>query len=529
LTRLSNSLVPGSALLLALGCGQVIGLSEYEIDESLDAESADGSGGTSGGDGDVTGGGGIDGEGGADSGGTGGTDPDGSGGGAPIGCEDDCDDDNECTVDACVGNKCTHIALGQAEPCAGGVCNGSSIAPACVRCADTQGGTDTDAGCTEEAPTCNENGDAPICTGCEQDSDCSDTNECTSDTCNAAGECVIGTAPAGTACNGGVCNGAVNSESCEVCVDDGSANTRDTGCGPAAPICDASGTPSCNTCVDDSDVMGIDSGCSAGAPLCINDSCSTCINDASGLETDTGCNAGAPLCVNDRCQQCVVPADCADDGHACSVETCNSGVCETAYNHTACAENSDVCKKNVQCTSSGCTSEDDSALIDLLEGDGDFESNASWVGDTQYIRTPLSGAAHGGSQVAQMTTGSNQDNNLYQVLDLPAGTQSLTTRGYYKSYGTGTDHADDFVLVGYWNNSFIVDAALSTGILVGDDDPLVSDWTLFESTIQYADLDQFPSAGQVEFDLVGATDGNGSIRYYAVDDVVVEALVCPAP
>ncbi|MEZ4287363.1 MAG: hypothetical protein R3A47_04300 [Polyangiales bacterium] len=186
-------------------------------------------------------------------------------GGVCRGClEDaDCDDLNSCTADTCVSQECSFSARALGDSCAGGVCNGDAMAPACVVCVDN--GAGTDAGCTAGAPDCVNSGGLK-CTGCGTNADCEDGNECTTNTCGS-GTCGTAATAAGTSCNGGdgVCNGNASAPACVVCIDDVAGSGMDSGCTVAEPFCDRSGaTPVCAECLD-SGSCGSGEICVAGA------------------------------------------------------------------------------------------------------------------------------------------------------------------------------------------------------------------------------------------------------------------------
>ncbi len=142
-----------------------------------------------------------------------------------VSCEkhSDCDDQNDCTVDACsTDGACTHTPEDPGEACNGGVCDGSSGPDACVACVDNEKGTTIDAGCDVQAPLCAEGG----CTTCidTEDDDGQDLG-CTKDAplctdsgcveCETAADC---TAPndecATVACADGVCKVTLHDDQC---------------------------------------------------------------------------------------------------------------------------------------------------------------------------------------------------------------------------------------------------------------------------------------------------------------------------
>lgn len=252
-----------------------------------------------------------------------------------------------------------------------------------------------------------------------------------------------------------------------------------------------------------------------------------CEDDQSGADVDTGCDDVSPMCWNGSCVECLTEADCADDGQTCSVEECNDGACERAFDDTLCPHFGDPCLAS-ECTPDGCVETDVSTTFDLLEGKGTFEAESGWSFDEDAEFTiPLQGSAHGGSKVALMTSGAAQYGNVYIELDIPDGTISLTIEGYYRSFGVGTDHGDDFFFVGYWDEAEEEMYGLAVDTLDDVNAAEVSTWTYFSETIDYDQL-RLSNDGTVEFDLVGTTDGGilANNRNFAADDIEVLARVC---
>jgi hypothetical protein len=90
----------------------------------------------------------------------------------------DCADPNPCTADTCNSvSGCQHLAVSDGTSCADGtVCNGSELC---------QSGL-----CAPGFPL-----------------DCSDSNECTADSCDPVNGCEHASEPDGTPCTGGSCTG----------------------------------------------------------------------------------------------------------------------------------------------------------------------------------------------------------------------------------------------------------------------------------------------------------------------------------
>lgn len=119
--------------------------------------------------------------------------------------DEDCDDDNECTVEACSSRRCVFQTAPAGEPCVGGVCSGVPGAESCGVCLDTEAGDGVDQGCTEGAPVCDMEQVPPACTGCSTHDDCDDGFECTTDTCNDSKVCVYETNDSLCESTGDVC------------------------------------------------------------------------------------------------------------------------------------------------------------------------------------------------------------------------------------------------------------------------------------------------------------------------------------
>lgn len=494
---------------VAPGCGTIIGLDDYEVVDEASSSSGGrntGSGGSDNTGGDTSSAGTS--SGGSDTGGN------GTGGGSPNTCDDGCDDDNDCTTDACVEGECLNEPVDEGEACDGGYCNADAD---CVACLDDKSGYSTDTGCNSITPSCDTSTDVPvckgcmvdadcndlddctidkcdahwcvaptsflpagsacgdpghacndsgkcsdcwdtsnggvdagcqagagscdisgpepICTGCTTASDCDDGNECTQQTCNGQGQCVLTPIAQGNGCSGGVCNGVQGNEACIACIDDDSGVTAsdvdsgcenvagkpyctvtpsgpacqpcmntiasagpsdvDAGCTGSAPLCvaDAGGILSCTRCANTQPDNGsalVDDGCSVSTPFCVGSgsarACRACVNDVSGTGVDSGCSAGAPMCdANGVCRQCLVNSDCASDGFSCTNEVCNSGVCSSPKDNTKCSNlDGNVCTRpTCEATSgtgpTGCVEVNISVITDLVttsasSGNGGFEA-----------------------------------------------------------------------------------------------------------------------------------------------------------
>lgn len=159
----------------------------------------------------------------------------------PCSADDECDDGNDCTQDACDLGTCSWANTGAActddsNECTKDVC----VAGACAHQpldADAACASDGDA-CTLDACSsggCQHGFDTGVC-ACSQDQHCDDGNPCTDDKCNAgaceytenAATCDDGVAcTQNDVCSGGICAGVNATEAC----DDGDVCTVDDTCG----------------------------------------------------------------------------------------------------------------------------------------------------------------------------------------------------------------------------------------------------------------------------------------------------------
>ena len=196
----------------------------------------------------------------------------------------DCDDQKQCTTDACVGGECENTI--RTGACDDG--NPDTIGDACVN-----------AECV---------GDLVVCTAANAAVKCDDDNPCTTDEC-IAGDCEH------SAVNGGEC-------------DDGNANTIDDTCVNGVCI---GGTAECTK----------DSDCDDGND-CTDDVCD--IDKCFYPATVGPCDDGNKYTVNDKCigGKCVgEEADCyyaseCDDDNICTTDSCVNGACQFTNKTGAC-------------------------------------------------------------------------------------------------------------------------------------------------------------------------------------------------
>lgn len=169
--------------------------------------------------------------------------------------------------------------------------------------------------------------------GSESDVDCGGScGKCAdAKACNQAADCLSGT------CNNGVC--AVTA-SCSDMVKNGSESDVDCG-GSCSQKCAVG-----KTCASSSDCQS--SVCGNG--MCVAPTCSDAVKNGAETDVDCGGSCGQKCSIGKTCTQaadcqsgtcsngvctssvqCTVAADCAGSDTACSVRTCNSGVCGRNY------------------------------------------------------------------------------------------------------------------------------------------------------------------------------------------------------
>ncbi len=242
-----------------------------------------------------------------------------------------CDDNNKCTIDACVDGICTHTEVNCDD---GNICTDDSCDPATGECI-------------------HEDNTAP----------CDDGNACTENDVCVEGECTAGTP---LTCNNGLfCDGLETCDAINGCqdgadplVDDGVACTDDS--------CDETAdkvvhTPVDSRCSDDDVCNGIET-CDP-ATGCTNPDDLVCNNGlfCDGLETCdaiNGCQDGADPLV--------------DDGVACTDDSCDETADKVVHTpvDSRCSDD-DVCNGIETCDpATGCTNPDDLVCNNGLFCDG---------------------------------------------------------------------------------------------------------------------------------------------------------------
>lgn len=530
------SFVLGSVGLLA-GCGQILGLGDYEEVDDVTTTSGGGAGGaggvggsaggsggsagaTDGGSGG-TGGAGTTASGGTDTGGTGAdggaggstSTTMGSGGSAGAGpC--DCDERNPCLTSECDENgMCVPKALGT-ECLSGnfsGVCDDEQQ---CVPCVDDAEDFEVDSGCPETAPQCDDGGDVPECTGCTENEDCDDGVSCTADTCDD-GRCLRALLPAGAECPDGVCNGGGASNSCVPCVDN-QATGLDAGCEAALPLCDATQSPAvCVECLAAADCDD-DNECTTetcSSKLCVlqtvpageecvggvcsgvagSESCGVCLDTVTGDGVDQGCTEGAPVCdmaqVPPACTGCTTHDDC-DDGFECTTDTCNeSQVCVYETDDGLCEASGDACLANQCVAGSGCTLVDATQQQQLL-ADGSFDSASNvWGEYSAVFGGVIVEEGYYGDWLADTPTrfvwmggAYEESSEVWQNVIVPEGAQSLTVSFAYHVASDDMPYLPDYNTMGAELRSGDGTTVHHVFQTLGNQDTN-ADWTVFTETI----------------------------------------------
>ena len=295
---------------------------------------------------------------------------DGSCGGAPVTCEDD----NDCTADACEGGQCLHApqdgecddgdSCTDADQCKEGACVGSQVADCDDADPCTADGCDPGGGCTH----------APL-----SDVECDDDSECTLPGQCSDGECLP---VAGDGCDDGdpctqdSCDGS--GQVCEHapasgvgCTDEDPCTTEDTcvagGCVGAPLDCDDENPCTLDTCGDGGCTnTALDAVCDDGDACTQGDSCASGVCEGAKVTCADGNPCTADAC--DPAQGCVftpAPAPC-DDGDPCTaVDVCSGGTCTSGVN--AACDDDDACTNDLCAPGGGCSHTFNTAACD----DGD--------------------------------------------------------------------------------------------------------------------------------------------------------------
>jgi hypothetical protein len=244
-----------------------------------------------------------------------------------------CDDGIPCTSDSCSEGGCVHEAetsCNDEDPCTSDVCEPGH-------------------GCRNEI-------DVQICPGCFTDSDCVNTNVCTTTTCKA---CSAAGCPPGFQRRCETKNIAAFCDDGDACTTPDQCDAGNCVSGPPKPCADGIG--------------------------CTIDSCkgSTGVCSSTGADLSPSCNDGVG-CTLDGCDveqgcffdpsQCTCQTDekCPDDGNPCTAQVCEDGICvvEDEPQGAPCVAEI-ACASTVACDGNGACAIDKLAAIGTLCDDFD--------------------------------------------------------------------------------------------------------------------------------------------------------------
>lgn len=390
-------------------------------------------------------------------------------------CESDgdCDDDDECTVDLCVGGACDHEfiqiddglfcngrescdsvtgrVMSSGDPCAGHAASFCiEEAQRCAVCAEDSDCDDEDV-CTIDLCDadwrCAHILDCAFddacrgregCPACFEDAHCDDDNVCTVDTC-AGGDCVhdfLDAIDDGLFCNG--------EDSCE-----GGELVH------AGDPCAGTDFPACDEISDTCFACEIDAECDDG-DACTRDWCAdrNCLHFVPNPDDGVFCNGAevcdplsgevsrsgdpcigtdSPYCVerSRSCAECLTDADCGASD--CEVSFCGaSGACEV---ERECALHLE-CAVGEACTPPGCCRESSAeATIDIVPLlDGPYEPGELVDFDICVRRTSL--ASMPDVRLIQFDFAS-MESALGEPIEFTFETSSIAD-DLYRDFGFGT-------------------------------------------------------------------------------------------
>ena len=224
--------------------------------------------------------------------------------------DEDCNDDNPCTIDECISEVCQYsnapagttcrAAVGdcdEEETCTGNspVCPDDEMVPAGTECRPAVNACDTAELCDGVNPDCPADAFEPPGTPCgdPSDTDCTDP-----DGCDGAGTCLPNDEPPGTACGNPEDNECTDPDTCD-----------------GAGTCQANDAPPGTPCGDGSDTQCTDPDTCNGAGFCLDnhEPDGTACDDELWCTVDDECATG--VCVG-------VDRDCSD-GLDCTTDFCD--------------------------------------------------------------------------------------------------------------------------------------------------------------------------------------------------------------
>jgi len=295
------------------------------------------------------------------------------------GCENDaaCDDGNACTKDTCGPNGAcvtADLVCDDGDPCTADGCDADTgcvfeTIPGCGGCTSNAQCEDAEP-CTENV--CQDDGSCvfnaiPGC--CEANSDCTDDDACTTDSC-LFGQCVFVVDT--TCCTQDLQCVDANPCTSDQCLNNTCVNTAVPDCCAEDVQCDDADPCTEDTCTDGSctntpttDCCENNSECDDGDKCTINSclfgQCVTqdnpdCCSTNADCETDSACKKGS--CLFGECVYDVVPDCCeangdCDDGNVCTTDVCTGGACTNEEKPGCCASDKD-CDDGNSCTENSC-------------------------------------------------------------------------------------------------------------------------------------------------------------------------------
>ena len=311
---------------------------------------------------------------------------------------EECDDNNACTLDLCMPTGCQNLAeqilCDDGDPCTvGDQCEQGQCLSGINVCACR-----TQEDCSDGNP-CNgyemcDTANVPYLCVPGNPIECGNTDQCSLATCDStSGECITSSAEDGLPCNdnepytvddtcqSGQCLSGFNVCECAQdsdCLDESLCN--------GAESCDVSVFP--HRCVSGEPILCVGSG------GCTTEECSDSTGTCEPENRPDGyaCDDGAPCTVGDSCIagsctsgynicECLQDTDC-DDGNPCTgVETCNTRtppyvcvpgipiLCETdnACSIAACEPNTGLCEEQNAPDGTGCDAPDECIVDETCE------------------------------------------------------------------------------------------------------------------------------------------------------------------
>ena len=271
----------------------------------------------------------------------------------------DCDDAKTCTSDVCINQKCVFSKKGAKGSCCDAnqdcsdndACTLDTCQVATHKCVYVDGGdpgccnfnSDCDTGtCTLKA-FCGYDNQCHEYSGfypCDSAQDCDDSDKCTLDTCDFAGDSGTCTHKQQPGCCGydGACQ---DDDPCtkDSCTAYSCMHAKLAGCcigGPSAVVVCDDGIP----CTQDS---------------CLGQFCHHFAPANGCCQQDSDCNDGNSCSQIAACSKgvCIAQGESCDDGNSCTIDACIDGVCKFESIPGCCQYNAD-CEDDNACTVDLC-------------------------------------------------------------------------------------------------------------------------------------------------------------------------------